>query len=294
MTAALQGYIDWYERGRLAPYLREKRAAFASAAMFEAAQPAGDMSDPPASDLVLIRTVSSGIRHRSDFGAGRFEANSPAGAVFPVPPATATTIQVDVPHVIRSVCFPAALIRPQLEAARPGRDPFDFGRLHRGGLEDAHLVALLDRLWAEAGEADAASRLYAEGATIAIMGALLRAAGQVPKPARGGLAPWQLKRVQAAIEDRLAEDLGLAELAALVGLSPWHFCRAFRESTGLPPQRWQLARRVARAAELLLATELPVTEIAAAVGYDDPGQLATLFRKRLGTTPSRYRREHRA
>jgi len=293
MTAELPRLLEWYESGRLAPYVRERRLAFPSVAMFEAAQPAGDMSDPPVSDLVVVRAVSAGIRQRSDLGAGRFTAQSPAGALFVLPPHLGTDIQVHNPHVVRGHCFPAALVQPLIEAARPGRDPFDFGRLMAGGVEDAACVGLLDRLWAEAGEADAVSRLYAEGATVAILARLLRLAGAAEKPARGGLAPWQLRRVQAAIEERLAEDVGLAELAALVGLSPWHLCRAFRESTGQPPQRWQLARRVERARDLLVATDLPVTEIAAAVGYDDPGQLAVLFRKRLGTTPSRYRRDHR-
>jgi AraC family transcriptional regulator len=97
--------------------------------------------------------------------------------------------------------------------------------------------------------------------------------------------------VQGLIEARLAEEVSLAELAALVGLSPWHLCRAFRQSTGMPPHRWQVARRVERAKQMLETTALPVTAIAAAVGYDDPGQLSVAFRKAVGVTPSRWRRE---
>ncbi len=111
------------------------------------------------------------------------------------------------------------------------------------------------------------------------------------RPARGGLAPWQVRRVADFLQENLAADVSLAELAALVGLSPHHFCRAFRQSTGLPPHRWQLARRMERAGELLLSTDLPVAAVAAAVGYADPGQFSAAFRRATGRTPSAFRRE---
>ena len=291
MTAGLPSHIEWYETGRLAPYLRERRLAGSAGTLLEVAQPAGDMSDPPTSDLLLIRTVSPDIRQRSNLGGGRFSGTNEAGTLFVVPPATATDIEVHVPHVVRGHAFPAALLRPQLEAARPNGDPFDFGPLHAGGFRDAHLLGLLDRMWDEAGRGDAAGRLYADGAMVAMLGILLRLAERPDRSARGGLAPWQLSRVQGLIEARLAEEVSLAELAALVGLSPWHLCRAFRQSTGMPPHRWQVARRVERAKQMLETTALPVTAIAAAVGYDDPGQLSVAFRKAVGVTPSRWRRE---
>jgi len=111
---------------------------------------------------------------------------------------------------------------------------------------------------------------------------------------RGGLAPWQVKRVTEHLNENLAGDVSLASLSALVGLSTYHLCRAFKQSTGLPPHRWQVARRIERARELLESSDLPITEVAALVGYDDPTLLARLFRKAVGVSPSEYRRAHRA
>lgn len=111
--------------------------------------------------------------------------------------------------------------------------------------------------------------------------------------AKGGLAPHHIHRVTQYMEDHLARDVSLAELAGITGLSTFHLCRAFKQSTGLPPHRWRLARRIERAREMLENTDLPVTEVAAAVGYDDPSQLACAFRKALGVSPSQYRRERR-
>lgn len=109
----------------------------------------------------------------------------------------------------------------------------------------------------------------------------------------GGLAPWQLRRLSDYMQEHLANDVSLSQLAQLADLSPSHLCRAFKQSTGLPPHRWQLLRRIDKARDLLACTQLSVTEVAAAVGYDDAGQFATAFRKSVGLTPSQYRTERR-
>eukprot|EP01037_Dinobryon_pediforme_P018073 gene18073-18312_t len=106
----------------------------------------------------------------------------------------------------------------------------------------------------------------------------------------GGLAPWQLKRTVDLLESDLSADVCLQALAGQSGLSSFHFLRAFKQSTGLPPHRFHIQLRLDRARTLLETTSLSVTEIAAEVGYDDAGYLARLFRKQFGTTPLRYRR----
>ena len=107
---------------------------------------------------------------------------------------------------------------------------------------------------------------------------------------RGGMAPRSLRQVTDYIENHLHEDLKLAELANLVGMSPQHFSRCFREETGLPPYRYVLKRRLTRAKDLLQQTNLSVGEIALAVGYDSPSHFGKLFRQAYGMTPNEYRR----
>jgi AraC family transcriptional regulator len=120
---------------------------------------------------------------------------------------------------------------------------------------------------------------------------LLALAEQPPPPSRGGLAPWQVKRVTRAMEESLVGDIGLAGLAALVGLSPYHFARAFKASTGSAPHRYMMERRVERAKELLAASDQSVTEVAHGCGFASSQYMATIFRRLVGTTPSSYRRE---
>jgi AraC family transcriptional regulator len=113
-----------------------------------------------------------------------------------------------------------------------------------------------------------------------------------PTP-KGALAPWQVARVTEYLQDHLADDVGLDELAALVGLSVYHFCRAFKVSTGLPPHRWRLARRMERAQELLTATALDITSIGAAVGYEDSAHFSNAFRRVVGCSPTVFRQQVR-
>ncbi len=145
----------------------------------------------------------------------------------------------------------------------------------------------LTRLRIDALGQDLAIQLLRHHSNLADTAALSR------EPGKGGLAPWQVKRVTEYLEDHLADDVSLGDLSHLLDLSTFHLCRAFKQSTGLPPHRWRQQRRMERARELLEDTDLPVTEIAASVSYDDPGQFATAFRKVVGVSPSQYRRERR-
>ncbi|AYC31853.1 AraC family transcriptional regulator [Pseudomonas cavernae] len=106
---------------------------------------------------------------------------------------------------------------------------------------------------------------------------------------QGGLAPHQRRLLQDYIEQHLDQALSLGELAALVALSAYHFARMFRESFGVPPHRYLLARRLARARQLLRETGLPLGEIALACGFASASHFSNRFRAALGATPGEYR-----
>jgi AraC family transcriptional regulator len=106
----------------------------------------------------------------------------------------------------------------------------------------------------------------------------------------GGLAAWQRRKAVAYIEDHLAEPISLEALARLVGLSACYFCRAFRQSLGMPPQRYQLSQRIERAKTLLARRVASVTDVSLTVGYNDTSAFCTAFRRVTGLTPSTYRR----
>ena len=107
---------------------------------------------------------------------------------------------------------------------------------------------------------------------------------------RRGLANWQVRRVTAYMGERLDQEIGLQELARLINLSRFHFCTAFRLATGQTPREWLIARRIERACNLLAQPSMSITNVGLAVGYATPSAFAASFHKRMGLTPSEFRR----
>jgi AraC family transcriptional regulator len=149
-------------------------------------------------------------------------------------------------------------------------------------------LALLGELHADG----LGGRLYAESLATLLAVQLLRhqSTAGLPAPRRGArLSAAMLGRAGEYVEEHLAEDLSLAALAGAVGLSPYHFARLFRESTGLSPHQYVIRRRVERARLLLATTDRSLTSIAHDVGFASGSHLATHVRRLLGVSPSRLR-----
>ena len=106
---------------------------------------------------------------------------------------------------------------------------------------------------------------------------------------KGGLASWQQKLVCAYIEEHLATNITLAELADLARLSPFHFCREFKGSVGTSPHRYHVQRRIERAKALLMERTSSIAGVAFATGFGGASQFATAFRRLTGDTPTNYR-----
>jgi AraC family transcriptional regulator len=104
----------------------------------------------------------------------------------------------------------------------------------------------------------------------------------------GGLGEQKLKEVIAYIHAYLDQDLSLAELASLVQLSPYHFARLFKQSTGLAPHQYHIKCRIERAKQLLLVGNLGLAEIACAVGFASQGHLNYHFKRLVGGTPTGF------
>jgi AraC family transcriptional regulator len=280
---------EWYLSSPYANYVLDRRlVASTPAVMLDIRQPAGDFPDAPVDELVICQD-RSGTRATCDFGAGRF--NFLRGSIAVVPSQSATQITVENPHHIRCLGFSADRLSAWIDG-EPRQT--DLGHLHRSVLNSPFIHQLMDRIW-DFGEIDAgSSALMGDAALLMLWAELLREARMPVKlPAKGGLAPWQVRRCTEFLNEHAHESIGLEQLAALVGLSPFHFARAFKQSTGVPPHRYQLNLRIQRAKALLELTELPVTEIAFDVGYESTQALSRLFRREVGVSPSDYRRAHR-
>jgi transcriptional regulator GlxA family with amidase domain len=118
------------------------------------------------------------------------------------------------------------------------------------------------------------------------------ATSQNPPRRRRALCNDMLQPVFREVEATLDKPLRVADLGRIVGLSLFHFSREFRRVTGQSPYAFILSRRIARGAHLLATTQLPISEIARAVGFKTHAHFTNAFAKTLGMTPRRYRLHH--
>ena len=99
-----------------------------------------------------------------------------------------------------------------------------------------------------------------------------------------------IARVKEFVEDNLSASLSLDQLAGVACLSKYYFARVFRRQVGVTPHKYVVERRIARAAELLRRTDLPMSAIALETGFSSQAHLASTFQKHMRTTPLKYRR----
>lgn len=158
--------------------------------------------------------------------------------------------------------------------------------------QDPRIEHISSALLTEVLEGGATGRLYVEGLAHALAAHLLHAYTQPSRPRSKiikGLPASLFQRITSLIEDRLTDDLSLAELAFEVNLSPSHFLSLFRKTTGLSPHQYIVRRRLEHAQHLLRSTRLSIGEIAAAVGFYDQSHLFRQMRRVMGVTPTYIR-----
>ncbi|WP_312144740.1 AraC family transcriptional regulator [Brevundimonas sp.] len=113
------------------------------------------------------------------------------------------------------------------------------------------------------------------------------------QPARGGLAPWQMRQVADFVGANLDSRIQVEDLAERARLSGSHFCRAFKVTTGETPHAYVMRRRLEHAQEMMVETEESLCHIADACGLADQAHLTRLFRRHAGVTPFQWRRLNR-
>jgi len=103
-----------------------------------------------------------------------------------------------------------------------------------------------------------------------------------------------LRRARDLADRQYADDLDLEALAAAAGISKYHFLRLFAATYGVTPREYLSRRRVERAQDLLRATNLTVTEVCHAVGFNSLGSFSSRFRALVGESPSAFQARYAA
>jgi AraC family transcriptional regulator len=164
-------------------------------------------------------------------------------------------------------------------------------------MRDGHLAALMRLIADEVRLGSPHGSLYATSLSLGLAACLFGEkveSGSTRLRERGGLTASQKSRVLDVIDRRLAEDVALDDLAAVAGVSRFHFLRLFKNSLGITPHRFIMDQRLAAARKLLADTDQRLADIAASTGFSSQSHLCTTMRRRLGVTPKQWRRSTQA
>src|SRR5579862_433952 len=93
------------------------------------------------------------------------------------------------------------------------------------------------------------------------------------------LLPWQASRVREYIERNIAQAIRVSDLSALVYRTSAHFSRVFKRSFGLTPHAYVLRRRIELAAQLMIESRTPLSQIALKCGFNDQAHMSKRFRR---------------
>jgi AraC family transcriptional regulator len=216
----------------------------------------------------------------------------PAGAVILVPAGTRGQVRwsggFDWLHIY---------LEPRL-VARVAAEAFDLDPARLtvpplNCLDLPPLRATMGAVGAELTTGGAGGPLAAESLANVLAVHLIRHVLAPPEPARrreGTFPRARLRAVVEYIEEHLVACPTLEQMAAVARLSPYHFARQFKATTGLPPHQYVILRRVERARQLLQAgTELSLAEVAAHAGFSDQSQFSYHFKRLVGLTPGQFR-----
>jgi AraC family transcriptional regulator len=162
------------------------------------------------------------------------------------------------------------------------------------GFTDVHIFHIAQSLLHEMQEANVEGRVYADSLAIVLAMHVVRRSSplKLARIERGGIAPRKLKRAIEFIDHHISEEggrLALGDLAKEVGMSYFHFSRAFKQSMGSSPTQYIAERRVDRARKLLEETDQPIAEIALRAGFSSQSHFTTTFHKMAGVTPKTFR-----
>jgi AraC-like DNA-binding protein len=257
--------------------------------MFIAHQDAMEMTDPPNAELAFTSVLSAEGDMEFDFNDGWTRSPMPPNSLTMQPAHQSCRFRTAHPHTILVAGVDHGRLRALLDEAGVRDDPFEA--FYATVTPMPEVTTLMTRAWREAEAAGPAANLFVDGAFLTALGHILRACG---RPCFGAPASAldddRLRRAVEFVEAHIDEALTVAEIAAIACLSPSHFAHAFKAATGNSVWAYVHRRRCERARELLLTTQMPVTEIALSCGFANSGHLSTSFRAAYGLSPRAARR----
>ena len=160
-------------------------------------------------------------------------------------------------------------------------------------LKDSRIKALMTAVNIERASGFPSGQLFLQSMEVALAAVLVQTyslSKTATRRIKGGLSDVGRRNVIDFVRASINEDISLADMAAVTGLSVAHFSHMFRKSVGKSPHQYVLQQRVQYAKELLLSLNLRMIDVAVASGFKTQQHFARIFRKMCGLSPTEYQR----
>jgi AraC family transcriptional regulator len=159
------------------------------------------------------------------------------------------------------------------------------------GIEDARVATLVELMRSEIEAGCPTGGAYGEALSLALASRVASLCAAIPSEQRRAatLSSKQLQRVTDFVRANLAHELSIERLARLVSMSPFHFARCFKQTTGFTPHQFVIRERIARARTMLSSNTQSIGDVAMALGFASQSHFADVYRRITGTSPRRDR-----
>jgi len=254
--------------------------------------PAGVLEVPELENVLVAIHVGPSARVSCRRGGESHSGSAVRGDIDIIPALTAARWEMhDQNDTALILSLPPSLLNTVAEEYG-----FDSRRVEIRNRFQIRDVQLENICWALKSEMESnypSGRLYMDSLAVSVASRLVSTYSSVarrPAEQNGGLGGRRLKQTLSYIEEHLSEDLSLAQLASISGISSSHFKSLFRESTGVPLHQYVIQRRLDRAKDLLMTGKLSIAEIALETGFSHQSHLARHLRRSSGLSPRAMKR----
>lgn len=254
--------------------------------------PPGLVEIPPQANAIISVHVGPPSRMSCRHGRADFCGTAVHGDVEIIPWGTPGSWELKQHDTAFVMSLSPGLIRNAAEESGlnvAGASMEILSRFHIRDIQIEHMA------WALKNEMEngyPSGRVYTDGLALALAAHLVgrhSSLSRLSNGANGSMPLRRLKGVLLFIDDHLSQDLSLADIASVAGLSLSHFSALFRAAMGLPVHQYVLRRKVERAAWLLRESCLPISQVALETGFAHQSHLALHMRRFMGTTPKKLR-----